>query len=75
MSSYLYYHLNLSIFEDSDYDELCKYLLANFDQLEDTRGVTKADLEAGTGYSLVYSNYCKHAAETWYKSVKDNKEN
>lgn len=54
MASYLYYHMNRSPITDEQYDWLCKQLLRDWDTFEHQHKylVTKADLEAGTGYAI-----------------------
>ena len=52
--SYLYYKLNESIISDTEYDALCKNLLADWDNISNKYKhlVSPGDLLAGTGYSI-----------------------
>jgi hypothetical protein len=60
---YLYYKLNNPIIYDHDFDMLCKTILEKWDTLTHPNKdlVSKADLEAGTGYSI--ENYPKEIIE------------
>lgn len=57
--SYLYYIRNISCIEDSDYDNMAKYILNNYDVLEHKLKhlITQDDLRAGTLYHLKESDY------------------
>lgn len=51
--SWLYYEKNSPMISDAQYDELCKYLLANWEEAKaaDTNGyLNKEELECGSGY-------------------------
>jgi len=54
--SYAYYVKNLSLTKDEDFDSLCVSLLTNWDKWEHQHKylISKADLAAGTGYSIKY---------------------
>lgn len=61
MASYLYYIKDISLLEDATYDQLAKRLLAEFDTFEHQHKylINKADLEAGTLFSLLEIDYPK----------------
>tara|TARA_Y100000593_G_scaffold85973_1_gene163851 strand:- start:221 stop:487 length:267 start_codon:yes stop_codon:yes gene_type:complete len=71
MFSYLYYERDISLIEDTEFDNLCQTLLEKYDSVEHMhkRLVSKESLTAGTGYGIVYTNLIKHSAmklkETW----------
>lgn len=64
MLSYLYYEKNISLIEDTEFDQLCKNLLEKFDEVKHMHKhlIDKTSLEAGTGYDLKYTNMIKGAA-------------
>ena len=64
MFSYLYYEKNISLIEDTEFDQMCKTLLDKFDEVEHINKnlVSKSDLTAGTGYGITYTNRIKSAA-------------
>ena len=72
MSSYLYYHADAQVLSDADYDEICKLLLFEWDNISHPHKglVTRADLEAGTGYAIKYTNMIKGAAMAWLAENK-----
>lgn len=72
MSSYLYYHANAQVLTDADYDQICKRLLFEWDNISHPHKglVTRADLEAGTGYAIKYTNMIKGAAMAWLAENK-----
>ena len=62
MSSYLYYICDKSYMLDEEFDELCRYLLDNFEDVKKVRlsGLLSEDaLKSGTGYQLKESDYPK----------------
>ena len=71
MLSYLYYEKNISLIEDTEFDNLCQTLLEKYDSVEHMRKhlVSKESLTAGTGYDIVYTNMIKNSAmqlkESW----------
>ena len=48
--SYIYYHLDNSVIADSEYDEMAKYILEHYDELEHPHKhlISKDALVAGT---------------------------
>ena len=71
MLSYLYYEKNISLIEDTEFDNLCQTLLEKYDSVEHMHKhlVSKESLTAGTGYDIVYTNMIKNSAmqlkESW----------
>lgn len=57
--SYTYYHLNESVVSDTDYDDLCRYLLKNYNKITHPhkRYFTENDLESGTGFAIKDADY------------------
>ena len=70
MSSYLYYKQNKCVLTDGDFDLLCKRMLENWDDIKHPHKykIRKKDLEAGTGYAMVYTNMIVGSAESWYNA-------
>jgi NAD-dependent DNA ligase len=56
--SYLYYKRHISLIQDEEFDEICKTLLDNWDNFEHRFKtlITIEDLQAGTGYAIMYPN-------------------
>lgn len=56
--SYLYYKKHTPLISDEVFDAICKELLANWEEVEHRFKylTTKGDLEAGTGYAIIYPN-------------------
>jgi len=53
--SYLYYERDISLIDDAEFDELCRWLLANYALVKphDANGyLDESALKAGTGYNL-----------------------
>jgi len=73
MLSYLYYVKNISLIEDTEFDQMCKTLLGKLDSLTHMHKhlVKKESLTAGTGYDIKYTNMIKDSAmllsEKWNK--------
>ena len=71
MFSYLYYEKNISLIEDTEFDQMCKTLLEKLDGLTHMHKhlVKKENLTAGTGYDIKYTNMIKDSAmklsEVW----------
>jgi len=71
MFSYLYYVKNISLIEDTEFDQMCKTLLGKLDSLTHMHKhlVKKESLTAGTGYDIKYTNMIKDSAmklsEVW----------
>lgn len=59
MASYLYYHTDQVLITDGCFDELCRDLLARWDEIEHPHKhlIDRAALEAGTGYHLREADY------------------
>ena len=64
MFSYLYYVKNISLIEDTEFDQMCKTLLEKLDGLTHMHKhlVKKENLTAGTGYDIKYTNMIKDSA-------------
>lgn len=64
MYSYLYYHHNVSLIEDHEYDRICKKILDEWDNIEHRHKslINKDSLSAGTGYDLEYPLIVQNAA-------------
>lgn len=64
--SYLYYQRNTSIITDGDFDELCKYILENYDWIKPhdlNNYLDETALGAGTGFHLVVVGQTRDYAE------------
>lgn len=59
MASYLYYIEDWSMWNDCEYDNLCKYIYDNYDQIEHKHKylVDKDALRAGTAYHIRAEDY------------------
>jgi NAD-dependent DNA ligase len=59
MASYLYYHHDVSLMEDAEYDKICQRLAREWDQVEHTHKwcVERAALTAGTGFQMRREDY------------------
>lgn len=59
MLSYQYYICDRSIVHDTDYDDICKYLLKHYDKIthEHKKFFTEEDLESGTGFQISQNDY------------------
>ena len=59
MASYLYYHRDISLMKDCEFDKICARLLGKYDVFKHPHKklVTRAMLEAGTGYSIPERKY------------------
>ena len=70
MSSYLYYELDVNVFNDTEFDELCKILLKDFNDIKHMHKhlLDKDSLKASTGYTLKYPTIVKHLAVKWYNN-------
>lgn len=73
MSSYLYYIKGVSVITDSQFDEICRTILAGWKERKvhpHWKLLDKEALECGSGYHLMEGEYpwgIKSAAETWLK--------
>ena len=71
MLSYLYYEKDITLIDDTEFDQMCKTLLEKYDEVEHMHKhlVSKGALTAGTGYDIVYTNMIKDSAmklkESW----------
>lgn len=60
MASFLYYHREISLFSDRDYDLLCKRLKSRWNSLPHHRHkriIDRSALSAGTGYYIRVEEY------------------
>lgn len=73
MSSYLYYEEDVNVLNDSEFDEMCKILLKDFDNITHMHKslLDKESLKASTGYTLKYPTIIKHLAVKWYNTYVD----
>ena len=64
MLSYLYYEKNITLIDDTEFDQMCKTLLDKYDELKHMHKhlVKKESLTAGTGYDIKYTNMIKDSA-------------
>ena len=71
MSSYLYYELDDSVLSDTQFDYLCKKLYDNWDKVEHMHKhlIDKANLKAGSGYGIQYTNMIIGGALSWQKHM------
>ena len=55
---YLYYKKNISLISDSEFDNICKDLLENWDNINHMHKhlISRESLEAGTGYDIEYTS-------------------
>lgn len=75
MSSYMYYINDVNMFKDWEYDDICKKLYDEWDNVEHRHKhlIDKDSLKAGTGYYLKEADYpemTKSAA--WYYCKQRN---
>jgi hypothetical protein len=71
MSSYLYYEQDDSVLDDTQFDYLCKKLYDNWDKVEHMHKplIDKANLKAGSGYGIQYTNMIIGGALSWQKHM------
>ena len=64
MFSYLYYEKNITLIDDTEFDQMCKTLLDKYDELKHMHKhlVKKESLTAGTGYDIKYTERIKMSA-------------
>ena len=64
MFSYLYYEKNITLIDDTEFDQMCKTLLDKYDDVEHMHKhlVKKESLTAGTGYDIKYTEMIKDSA-------------
>lgn len=69
VASYCYYVLDHPIMDDGEYDALCQYVAANWEQLEPDRKWALGDPESikASGFHIKYSSYAVAAAGEKYK--------
>ena len=62
--SYLYYEKNITLIDDTEFDQMCKTLLEKYDEVEHMHKhlVKKENLTAGTGYDIKYTEMIKDSA-------------
>ena len=71
MLSYLYYEKDITLIDDTEFDQMCKTLLNKLDGLTHMHKdlVKKESLTAGTGYDIKYTEMIKDSAmklsEVW----------
>jgi len=77
MSSYLYYEQDATVFNDTDYDMMCKRIVKEWDNIDHVHKtyINIESLEAGTGYGIAYTEMMKSAAMKWlndhHKALSD----
>jgi len=69
MCAYAYYELNTNLITDTEFDQLAKNILANYDNIDHMHKhlVTKKDLDAGT-YLGKYPNMVIGATRNYMKT-------
>ena len=72
MSSYLYYELDTNVFNDTDFDRLCKRLAKEWKNVDHVhkKYIKLESLEAGTGYGIAYTEMMKSAAAKWLRDYQ-----
>lgn len=73
--SYIYYEKDESIISDGDFDNLCKYLLKNYDWIKPfdlNNYLDKARLEEGSGYHIP-AKICGQTLEYARDLLKEHK--
>jgi hypothetical protein len=75
MSSMLYYGLDTSLWSDADYDEGCKRLVAEFDQLDPMRQwqLDSAEAISASGFKVKVTQAAAHGALAWLQSTGNNR--
>tara|TARA_Y100001937_G_scaffold97259_1_gene132431 strand:- start:684 stop:968 length:285 start_codon:yes stop_codon:yes gene_type:complete len=70
MSSYLYYVHNKSVLTDNQFDNLCKRLDDNWDNITHVHKelISRQDLKVGSGYAINYTNMIMNSALKWYET-------
>ena len=70
MCAYAYYVEDRPLITDAEFDELSRYILANYDEIEHHHKylVTKGDLEAGT-YLGLYPERVKGAVRSYRNEI------
>lgn len=74
MASYLYYHHETSAITDPEFDAICARLSKEWTKVKHPHKklITKADLDAGTGYAIPlvkYPRIVQCAAWHWHDSL------
>ena len=69
MSSYLYYELDLNVINDFEFNDICKRLYKEFNNITHPHKhlLNKDALSASTGYDIKYTRLMRHAAVRWYE--------
>jgi NAD-dependent DNA ligase len=75
MCAYAYYEEDDPLMSDTDFDQLAKWLLKNYDNVNHFHKhlVTKGDLKAGT-YLGKYPERVKGAVKSWRKLTRQERE-
>lgn len=68
MSCYLYYIQDVNVLTDSEFDEMCKIILKDYDKIIHMHKslISKEDLKASTGFQIKYPTIIKHLSIKWY---------
>mgnify|MGYP003132468977 CR=1 FL=1 len=71
MSCYLYYECDKNVLSDTQFDNLCKRLLDNWDSINHVHKhlIDKDALKCGSGYDIQYTNLIKRSAIDWYETM------
>jgi len=71
MSSYLYYELDVNVYDDFLFNEICSHLADNFDTITHPHKhlLDLTALKASTGFDIIYPCLVKHASVMWYEEV------
>jgi len=74
MSSYLYYKLDVSIFNDHEFNDICQRLKQEYTNITHPHKeyVKLHNLEASTGFNIKFTKLMKHASIMWYETVTGN---
>jgi len=73
-ASMLYYGLDQSVMSDAEFDEACKRLAAEFDQLGPIRQwqLDSAEAIAASGFKIKVTVAAANAAVSWLKTTQPN---
>tara|TARA_B100000524_G_scaffold264019_1_gene144175 strand:- start:85 stop:345 length:261 start_codon:yes stop_codon:yes gene_type:complete len=74
MFSYAYYKENESLIEDTEYDQICRDLITNWNDITHwhKKLLNLESLKAGTGYDIKYPERVVNAALALIKKTKIN---
>lgn len=72
MSSYLYYHEDVSVITDHEFDTLATVILKEWKNITHPHKklLKKGDLKAGTGFAIKHTTMIKCAALQWKNEMK-----